>query len=182
MRLFWKQGYTQTNYDELVKATGVNRASLYAAFGDKKAIFIAALKMFDERRRHKFARWRKLPPQEALAAFFADAVEEAGRRRGDCGCFTTNTALELAPHDPDIRKIVTNSQREITAFLETAIIQAQENGSMDRSIDPHRAACALLATMLGLRVLARSRPDGISLEDAASCALANFGLKLPVAA
>ena len=182
MRLFWKQGYMQTNYDDLVRATGVNRASLYAAFGDKKAIFIAALKMFDERRRSKFARWRKLPPEEALTAFFADTVQEAGRRRGDCGCFMTNTALELAPHDPEIRNIVTNSQRDIATFLETSIAEARENGAIDRAIDPHQAACMLLATLLGMRVLARSRPEGIALEDAAAFALANLGLKLPEAA
>jgi len=182
MRLFWKQGYMQTNYDDLVRATGVNRASLYAAFGDKKAIFTAALKMFDERRRAKFARWRKLPPEEALHAFFADTVQEAARRNGDCGCFVTNTALELAPHDAEIRAIVTGSQQEVAAFLEASVAEAQKNGAIASTIDPHQAACALLATLLGMRVLARSRPQGIALDDVAAFALNSLGLKLPAMA
>ena len=161
MQAFWARGYEATSMQDLVDATGVNRASLYATYGDKRSLFLAALRMYDERMRRGLLAdlEARHGPREAIRRMFlafAANVSEAG---GNRGCFLTNTALELAPHDSEIGRVVAHAQKEIEAFFARMIEKAQALGEIPAHVEPEETARGLLASLVGLVVLTRSRPE-----------------------
>jgi TetR/AcrR family transcriptional repressor of nem operon len=168
MQAFWVHGYEATSMSDLVSATGINRGSIYAAFSDKRTLFIRALRHYDKHHRMDFLTGieKRHPPVEAIAAAFENVIggalknEAAGRK----GCLLVNTALELSPHDPEIDAIVRDSLTELELFFRTMIERGQAEGSIRRGLDPAATAQALLSLFLGLRVLTRSRPEKALLE------------------
>jgi TetR/AcrR family transcriptional repressor of nem operon len=163
-RLFWSHGFAATSVRDLGDAMGLGAASLYNAFGDKRALFARCLDHYlDANMRARMARLEAtLPPRRAIEAFLGEIVERSLRDR--LGCMLVNTAMEVAPHDPDIAEIVAERMDELEAFF-TRCVAA---GQCDGSIDPDRNAAdmgrLLLTTVFGLRVLARGRPERALLE------------------
>jgi TetR/AcrR family transcriptional repressor of nem operon len=161
MHAFWSRGYEATSMQDLVERTGVNRGSLYATYHDKHSLFLAALRMYDERQRHQRLQALEAShgPREAirqlLLSFASGATDSCGNR----GCFLTNTALELAAHDREAGRIVAAAQQAIEAFFERMIRLGQAAGEIGAGVDPDETAAGLLASLAGLAVLSRSRPE-----------------------
>jgi TetR/AcrR family transcriptional regulator, transcriptional repressor for nem operon len=170
---FWRDGYEATSIRDLAARMGITGASLYNAFGSKRSLFRAVLQRYAERStRERIARLGStLPPKEAVRAFLGEIVERSvdGDR---CGCLLVNTALEVAPHDPELGAEVATRLGEIEAFFHRAISAAQADGSVPPDRDPADLARLLLGVTLGLRVLARSKPQRELLEGVARPALA----------
>jgi TetR/AcrR family transcriptional repressor of nem operon len=161
MQAFWSRGYEATSMQDLVTATGVNRASLYATYGDKRELFLTALRKYDgEIRRHMLAELAETKaPSEAIAAVFDKFIAQTRQQRGNWGCFLVNSALELAAHDSDIAELVNAAQDEIEAFFLAMIRKGQATGEFNSSADASRLAHQSLASLLGLLVMIRSRPS-----------------------
>jgi TetR/AcrR family transcriptional repressor of nem operon len=167
MQAFWTRGYEATSMQDLVDCTGVNRGSLYATYGDKRALFLAALRAYDEqvRRRLLADLENRCPPKEAVRQLFLAFL---GNPTGDNrGCFLTNTALELAPHDREIGRLVAHAQEEIEAFFARMIRKGKAAGEIPTHVRPTEAARGLLASLIGMVVLIRSRPDRTLLQSIA---------------
>jgi TetR/AcrR family transcriptional repressor of nem operon len=169
---FWRDGYEATSIRDLAARMGITGASLYNAFGSKRSLFRAVLQRYAERStRERIARLGStLPPKEAVRAFLGEIVERSvdGDR---CGCLLVNTALEVAPHDPELGAEVATRLGEIEAFFHRAISAAQADGSVPPDRDPADLARLLLGVTLGLRVLARSKPQRELLEGVVRPAL-----------
>jgi TetR/AcrR family transcriptional repressor of nem operon len=166
MQTFWAHGYEATSMQDLVDSTGVNRASLYATYGDKHSLFLAALKMYDDKMRRRLladleARWAPREAIRQLFLVFASKVSQAG---GNRGCFLVNTALELAPHDPAAGGVVAHAQKEIERFFARLIAKGKAQGDIPEHVKPAETARGLLASLIGLVVLTRSRPEKALLE------------------
>jgi TetR/AcrR family transcriptional regulator, transcriptional repressor for nem operon len=170
---FWRDGYEATSVRELAARMGITGASLYNAFGDKRLLFREVLQRYAERSmRERIARLDSTrPPKQAVRAFIGEIVEHSvdGDRRG---CLLVNTALDTAPHDPELGAEVAARLGEIEAFFRRAITAAQADGSVPLDRDPADLARLLLGVTLGLRVLARSMPERELLEGVARPALA----------
>ena len=165
MECFWRDGYEATSVRDLAARMGITGASLYNAFGDKRSLFAEVLERYAERStRERIIRLEtNLPPKQAVGAFLGEIVERSldGDRRG---CLLVNTALEVAPHDPELQAAVAVRLGEIEAFFRRAITAAQADGSVPPDRDPSDLARLLLGVTLGLRVLARSKPERELLE------------------
>ncbi len=171
--VFWSGGFEATSMQRLVDCTGVNRASLYATYGDKRALFLASLDRYDERRRRLLAQLEaKCTPREAVRQLFLQYTRKLQPDGENPGCFLTNTALELAAHDPEIRKIVARSQAEIEQFFTRLVRAGAAKGEFRSEIDAVAAGKALLASLLGTVVLVRSRPEPKLLASITEGALA----------
>jgi TetR/AcrR family transcriptional repressor of nem operon len=172
LHAFWSRGYAATSMQDLVDCTGVNRASLYATYGDKRALFLAALERYDAQYcRRQLEELEAIPsPREAIARFFKMFIE---RRVGveSSGCFMTNTALELAPHDDEVNAVVARTQLAFENFFRRRIEAGKDSGQISKTVDAQETARMLLSTLLGLAVLARSRPDRSLLDAIAGNAL-----------
>lgn len=166
MKTFWRQGYAATSMQDLVEAMGINRGSMYATFGDKRSLFLASLRMFDASARLEvLARLREgRRPTQAIKALFESFVEYATGDGLNRGCLITNTALELAAHDPEVARIVAEAQTEIERFVEGRILAGQATGEIALVLDPKATARGMLASLVGLMVLVRSRPEKALLD------------------
>jgi TetR/AcrR family transcriptional repressor of nem operon len=99
VRCFWNRGYEATSVRDLIDETGLTGASLYNAFGDKRALYERALDhYFDKSLADRIRRREALPPREAIAAFFTEMVERSLADSQRKGCMLVNAALEVAPH------------------------------------------------------------------------------------
>jgi TetR/AcrR family transcriptional repressor of nem operon len=157
---FWANGYEATSMQDLVDCTGVNRGSLYATYGDKRALFLAALKAYDDARRAMLSELEKrYDAREAIRQVFQAFTNEVSESGGNRGCFLTNTALELAAHDAEIRQIVAKAQEDVEAFFARLIRQGKAAGEIPEHLKVAETARGLLASLLGFLVLIRSRPE-----------------------
>lgn len=170
---FWRQGYEATSVRDLVEHTGVAAASLYNAFGHKRALYEKALDHYvEDSIADRIRRCRSLPPRLAIEAFFEEIVKRSLNDRDRKGCMLVNAALDGAPHDPAFRKVVAKTLVSIEAFFQASISAGQVDGSITRSLPAETLAQNLLGVLIGIRVLARVRPERALLEGVALPALA----------
>ncbi len=171
---FWRDGYEATSVRDLAAAMGITGTSLYNAFGDKRSLFRQALQRYAQRStRERIARLEStLPPKQAVCAFLGEIVERSLDDRDRRGCLLVNSALEVAPHDPELGAEVAARLGEIEAFFRRSVTAAQADGSVPPDRDPADLARLLLGVTLGVRVLARSKPQRELLEGTVRPALA----------
>ena len=159
MYAFWRHGYTATSMGDLVAATGINRGSIYTAFSDKRNLFMRALRHYDKVYRVDYLRHfaDQYEPRDAIIAVFDAAAERPRNPDAPRGCLLVNTALELCPHDPEIRRFVTRSLKQVEEFFFNRIEAGQKQGTINKTLDARTCAQALLGLFMGLRVLTRAK-------------------------
>jgi len=165
-RLFWTKGFEQTSLDELCAATGLGRSSLYAAFGDKRALYLRALARYEERSAARItaALDGKLI-RDGLAAFLAALIDDIVAGPGRRGCFIGNCAAELARLDRAAAAQVRASLGRIEAAFREALAQARSRGELPAGADVAALARFLTAGIQGLRLVGKTSPDRAVLED-----------------
>jgi TetR/AcrR family transcriptional regulator, transcriptional repressor for nem operon len=174
MNRFWELGYQATSMRDLAVETGLTSPSLYNAFGDKRALFRQVLERYVQHSsRARIARLESsLLPKDAIKAFFAEIVEHSLSDKDRRGCLLVNSALEIAPHDPEIGAEVAKRLGEVEAFFQRSVVAAQKAGSIPSDRDAKDLARVLLAVLLGIRVVARATPERNLLEGMARPVLA----------
>ncbi len=175
---FWLRGYEATSVRDLGEAMGIGGASLYNAYGDKRALFVRCLERYANRSsRERMARLEeKHPPKEAIRAFLTEIVERS-LKDSDCkGCLLVNSALDVAPHDADVGKVVAGYLDEIRAFFRRNIETARRTGTVPKGIDADAVSGHMLGVLMGIRTLARVKPERKLLENVARPALALLDL------
>jgi TetR/AcrR family transcriptional regulator, transcriptional repressor for nem operon len=173
VQCFWRRGYEATSVKDLIGKTGITAASLYNAFGDKRALFRTALDHYVEASiGERIGRCETLPPREAIAAFFDEILRRSLGDREHKGCMLVNAALEMAPHDREFQQIIAGVLNRIETFFLASIKAGQANGTISGSMTAENLARHLLAVLMGVRVLARARPERALLEGAVAPALA----------
>jgi TetR/AcrR family transcriptional repressor of nem operon len=175
---FWANGYEATSTRDLSRLMGLTPASLYNAFGDKQRLFQRALEHYlDGTLRAKIVRLESsLAPGPAITAFFAEIVDRSLGDTSRRGCMLVNSALEARPDLPELQEAVSNEFIQIQAFFSRCLTRAQATGDVKKTLPIDDAARQLLAVLLGLRVLARARPEPALLKGAVRQTLATLGL------
>jgi TetR/AcrR family transcriptional repressor of nem operon len=163
---FWTRGYEATSIRDLAETMGIAGASLYNAFGDKRALFRRALELYVQQSfGDRVGRFDgKAPPREVLASFFSEVVERSLSDVERKGCMLVNSALEVAPHDPEFRRTIAAVLTQVEAFFRRTVEAGQRDGTIARGPPAKDLARLLLGALLGIRVLARARPERELLE------------------
>jgi TetR/AcrR family transcriptional repressor of nem operon len=171
---FWHRGYEATSVRDLAGKMRISGPSLYNAYGDKHALFVQALEHYlDHSARALIKRLENsLPPKQAIRRFIEEIIERSVSDRERRGCFLVNSALEVAPHDRELGALIVDRLAEIVAFFYRSIKAAQAKGAVPRDRVAKDLARLLLGVLLGIRVLARSKPERALLEGVARPALA----------
>ena len=170
---FWRDGYEATSVRDLAACMGITGASLYNAFGDKRSLFRQVLQYYAERStRERIARLEaSMPPKQAPCTFLNEIVERSLDDPDRRGCFLVNSAIEIAPHDPE-PAVEIATYLEIEAFFRRTINAAQAQGDVPTDRDPADLARLLLGVTLAVRVLTRSQPQRELPEGTVRLALA----------
>ena len=173
---FWSRGYEATSVRDLAERMGIGGASLYNAYGDKRTLFTKALERYANRSmRERIARLEASHrPKQAIRAFLAEIIERSLEDPDRKGCLLVNSALDVAPHDAAIGKVVAAYLDEIRAFFRRnaeAARAARAASHAPRRIAPEVVADHLLGVVLGIRVLARTGAKRGVLEGVARPAL-----------
>ncbi|MEE1753392.1 TetR/AcrR family transcriptional regulator [Streptomyces sp. SP18CS02] len=174
LELFWRRGYEATSMADLVEHLGIGRASIYATFGNKHELYLKALDRYSHGRDGALLTELSqpgpaLPAVRALVRrFAAEATDEGKRLRG---CFVTNTATELAPHDGAMARRVELSWEHIETPLRSALVRAQAQGELAEDRDPHALGRMLLVLLQGIRVVGKASADPTRVRDATEQAL-----------
>lgn len=166
MDCFWSQGYQATSMRDLIDQMGITGASLYNAFGDKRTLYRRALDYYlDISLRQRIDRLEcSFAPRDAIEAFFRDTIERSLADKQRRGCLLVNSALEVAPHDAEFQEIIAGVLVEVEAFFRRRVTAGQADGTIAAGQSPHDLARSLLGVLLGIRVLARTRPQRKLLE------------------
>ena len=167
MRAFWSRGYAATSIQHLVERMGIQRGSLYGAFGDKRALFLAAVERYDRVMTARLLATLDAPGSglEAIRRFFrlkVGAAQERGRPRG---CLVTNSATELASRDRETAGRIGATLGRIEAAFHRAVVRAQQAGEIDPARDARALARFLTSSAQGLSVMAKACRDRAVLED-----------------
>ncbi|MGA5064643.1 TetR/AcrR family transcriptional regulator [Streptomyces exfoliatus] len=172
--LFWARGYEATTLSDLVEHLGIGRASLYATFGNKHDLYLKTMDRYLETRdpgmvEELSAPGPALPAVRGLVRRFA-AQASADEERLN-GCFVTNAAAELGPHDTTVARRVELSWELIETLLYAALTRARAGGELPADRDPRALARMLLVLMQGIRVVGKVSSDPARVRDATEQAL-----------
>ena len=159
MSVFWDEGYAATSLDDLAAETGMNRPSLYAAFGDKRALYRRALQSYRDQAVAAInaVLRRDIPVRQAFRALYDLAVSlylqgEHGQR----GCFLISTALAESVLDKDMRSLAADALNEFEAAFASCIRAARDRGELPRDADPVALASVASGVLYALSVRART--------------------------
>ena len=163
---FWRNGYEATSVRDLADEMKIAGASLYNAFGDKRTLYARSLNRYLEQTFRE--RIRRIepnhPPREAIVSFLQEIIRRSVTDKQRRGCMLVNSAIESAPHDPQFLKITATFLNEVEAFFLRCVSKGQNDGSISRAYSAADLSKSLLGILLGIRVLARVRPERKLLE------------------
>jgi TetR/AcrR family transcriptional regulator, copper-responsive repressor len=167
---FWRAGFAGTSLDSISAATGMNPPSLYAAFGNKRALYLEALAHYWElslaATREALAQDR--PLGEALMLAYEAVLSIYFSGKGSArGCFVIGTAVTEAVEDLEIRKSVAAGLRMIDADFEARFRTARDKGELKGDADPTALAILASATMHSIAVRARAGTPRAELREMA---------------
>lgn len=167
MNAFWAKGYKSTSLEDLLFTMEIGKSSLYEAFGDKRQLFLSALEAYTQLTTQRMIRrlqsdgnfLKKL--DDILESIIGTALDADGRR----GCMIANSAIELAPHDEEVERIVAAEFRRIENAYMKAIKLAQKNGEISHEKNPRALARFIVCNLNGLVVISKAIPDRATLLD-----------------
>lgn len=178
MHVFWRRGYAATSIADLVREVGVNRASLYKTFGDKHALFVAALEHYSAK--HLGALKQLLhAPQRAIDGI-RDVIDTFARISSDdagtIGCLLGAATLELLPHDEEVTRIVSRCYAARRREFARALTLATAQGDLAATLDVHATAAYLVTYLQGMRMMGKARQSRAVAQRSSRIAYAALGL------
>jgi TetR/AcrR family transcriptional regulator, transcriptional repressor for nem operon len=178
LQVFWDKGYEATSTDDLLKAMGIGRQSMYDTFGDKHRLFIEALERYNAASSAALAERlasSESPIAAVESALLAIADESAATRAR--GCMGVNATAELGRSDADVNKAIKASSRYCEAAFERIVREAKKKGEVPASVNETSAARFLLSTLGGLRLSAQAGTPPETLREIATFALKSLSAR-----
>lgn len=173
--VFWRRGYTATSIEDLTTATGLGRGSLYAAFGDKEALFLTCLRRYYLRGQEAILQALRDPdPRQAIAKAFTEMAARYSDPERPPGCLQTNTVLESASVSAEVTRLNAATVSEFQAALYGVVCRAQALGQLRPGQDPLALAQFFTTLALGLAVSGKHSGDATMLSNTVRVALSLF--------
>jgi TetR/AcrR family transcriptional repressor of nem operon len=171
--LFWTKGYNGTSIDELTKATGLSRSSIYNTFGGKHELFMRSLRFYldDQQRQLEVLAGKVGPVAERFRVLFQYAIEDILSDRMRKGCMMVNTTTEMVNMDKEIAGVAVGNMEWMEGLIAEWIREGQAAGEINAAFAPEALAKYFFNTYSGLKVSGQAKPDRKSLEDIVKVAL-----------
>lgn len=178
MMVFWRNGYEKTSVADIVAATGASRYGLYDEFGDKHALYLAALDHYEKNpitwllgdlEKDGAGLVELYGYRDRLTASAAKSVERLG-------CLMTLSATDLCPHDPAVCATVDTFFRRVHTAINNALGKAKADGEWVSNLSPDEAAEIILSAVQGAAVFSRA---GVAPQSIARMLRNTFGQIVP---
>ena len=166
---FWSLGYAATSLDDLVKATGLSKGSIYNTFSDKHTLYLRTFERYCDDVVAQVCAHLDAPDElaaERLRTLFDGIVDASGSATVPRGCFLAKATAELAALDSEVQTVAQRTFAALETPLLRSVMAAQRAGSIVASRDPRKTARHLLATLRGLDALASAGVERAVLVDA----------------
>jgi len=166
VKLFWEQGFEATSMKNICEVTGLQPGSVYAAFGSKRALFLAAIDTYFEQSidNLKAILAGEGTPLERVRELFMHIVGDTCRDDSH-GCMLVNTLLETPIDDAELRKRIAAMFQRLEVAIKEVLVEAAACGELDVGKDPAIQAKLLINNIFGLRVYAKLQPNGPAMRE-----------------
>ena len=156
--VFWQNGFQGTSLDDITAATGLAKPSLYAAFGDKNALFLKVLDRYHASIVANAERVLNQGPsaRDAIERWLTGFVPYCSGTKGIRGCLSVNTAADGISDQRDVRDRVEGFNRKLEQLLSNRL--RADRAQFSDAFDPDAAAHTIMAIYLGLMVMAKDAP------------------------
>jgi TetR/AcrR family transcriptional regulator, transcriptional repressor for nem operon len=173
MRVFWRLGYENASTETLMKEMGIAKQSLYDTFGDKRALYLKALAYYRDQTNSGMRRMFEATAsvKEGFAKLLFSLASET-REQHARGCLLLSANLQRDTSDAVIAEFLQDNQERVEAIFVDALRRAQRQGELSRKRDPVALGRFFVATIQGMRAIARIKSDRKALEQVVRIALA----------
>jgi TetR/AcrR family transcriptional regulator, transcriptional repressor for nem operon len=175
--VFWKRGYEATSIGDLVNELGIGRQSLYDTFGDKRALYLAALDRYRQRQGCAGVLGiedESVPLRKAVRVFLENVVEWLLSPAGKT-CMLVGAAVERCPGDSEVAEKFGSNLANMERVLHRRFLRAQEHGEIARHLDPAALARYFVSTLNGLQVTSKVVRERAALLQIVDVALTVLG-------
>ena len=174
LRVFWRRGYEGASLPELTKAMGINRPSMYAAFGNKEQLFKKAVDRYCEEPTAHLEKCLAAPTiREVAGRLIRGAAERLGRPKNPRGCMVLQAALACGKESESVRRDLIARRAEQERAICERFAQARA-GELPKGVNGDDLARYVFTVMQGLAVQAASGATGEELSGIAEVALRNW--------
>ena len=167
LRLFWEKGYAATSLHDLEKGTGLNRASIYNAFGNKRSLFKRCLALYIGQVEAMLDSITKAASssREAIKNWLAFVIDFHFNPETPGGCLVILSALERYQHDRETKELVAALFRREREVVQRILEQGVQRGEFPVGFDCPGVAWAITATTSGMVVLAMADAPVSALQE-----------------
>lgn len=177
-RLFWQNGYEATSIHDLTQVMGIRPGSLYAAFGDKKALFNEVIEAYGRSPAGEFV-WAAMAREPTAFAAFHRILLDAAAMYTDPGTPAGNLLCSAAAADVDVAAYMRDLRNANTDTFEKRLTTAQQEGELPATAAPRKLAAYFTAVMHGMSQRARDGATAAELADTAELAMAAWPAPAP---
>jgi AcrR family transcriptional regulator len=172
MRVFWEKGYEGASLDDLTRAMGINRSSLYASFGDKEELFNKVIARYSEGPLAFIREALQQPTARAVVEnLLRSTVAFLGDRAHPRGCLSLQSGLACGSSAEGVKRTMIDWRRQGLKRLEERMRRAQKEGDLSRDVDPKDLARYISVVMNGLAVQAVNGATQAEMNRAVKMAL-----------
>jgi TetR/AcrR family transcriptional repressor of nem operon len=168
MEVFWRRGYHAASVRDLVKATGLQPGSLYAAFGGKRQLFQRVLDHYhaanlNQIRKHLGTSGAS--PMERIRLVFDVLLKRCQEDLDGKGCLMANTIVELSCVDAELSRRANNMFEDMEHEFVRVLEEGREKGEITSDKEPRTLARYLVMSIHGIRVYSRGNLDASHLQS-----------------
>lgn len=175
VNVFWRKGYENTSLEALMGEMGIAKQSLYDTFGGKRALYLKAMAFYRESTNSSLRQSLASAPtvregfRKVLLGLVAETREQHAR-----GCLLLSANMARDVDDEEIARFLEDNQAEVESIFVDALRRAQRGGEFGPEKDAGALAKFFVATIQGMRAMARLKSDRRALRQVARIALAVF--------
>ncbi|MEM7667384.1 MAG: TetR/AcrR family transcriptional regulator [Pseudomonadota bacterium] len=172
LRTFWDKGYCETTMADLAAASGVQRGSLYNAYGGKDRLLLMSLERYGERYGAAAERaLEKSSPREAMKAFLESHLDRMLNPKNPAGCLMCQTVMECSGRDDALTDFISRHFQRVEMAIRETLCRGRDGGLLRGDVDVRSLARFFLGVSRGMAVLHRAYGDIEPARDMAKAAL-----------
>ena len=175
MNLFWKQGYEGTGLSDIMQATGLQKGSLYKAYGSKRHMYVCSLEYYEKQvvdAGVKMLTDSETNPRDRIFGFLSAPIDARWNQRDKRGCFLCNASADDAAMDKETQTLILRGYAKLDNAMTVPVKTLHPNWPDERVT---QTAQLLLSLYSGLRVMARASVNRKRLEGAREAGMAVLG-------